>query len=77
MASFDTVVVLKGGTSVLLPPLQFAIELEMRGFTLTAHTDDRLEVQPVTKLTQADCLAIRHWKPELLRIARYTAPEIA
>lgn len=71
------VVVLKGGVSVLLPAIQLALELEDRGLRFEALSDDVLEVRPARLLTDADRVRIREWKWELLRIARYQAPEVA
>lgn len=75
------VIELKGGLTVPVDAVRLAVALEMRGFELRGNGPD-LIVRPVPKadgpgplLTNADRDAVRRWKPALLRLVAYEAPE--
>src|SRR6187549_3468105 len=58
----DRIVLLKGGLVLPVEPIQLALELEERGFTLTRMDGDTLLVQPYERLTRDDCQRIKRWK---------------
>jgi hypothetical protein len=51
-------------------------DLEARGFSLT-QDGDALIVGPHERLTRLDCEAIRKWKPHVLALLSYEAPEVS
>lgn len=68
---------LRGGLTVPVAPLELAIHMESRGLTLSIE-GDRLRVTGLngTKpdLSLADVEAIRRWKPHLMALVAYRAP---
>lgn len=73
-ASEGGYVLLAGGLCVPLEPFLLALELEARGFTVR-RDGDALIVQPHDQLTADDCRRIRRWKPHLIALLEYRAPE--
>ena len=69
-------VVLKGGLTVPLEALQLAWSLEARGATVGVDGIDLIVEGPRGLLTDADQVAIRRWKRQLMAIAAYRAPEV-
>ena len=69
-------VVLKAGLALPVEPIQLAIDLESRDFSLRQEDGDVLSVQPCQRLTEQDCAAIRKWKRHLLSLLNYQAPEV-
>jgi hypothetical protein len=69
-------VVLKGGLTVPLEALQLAWALENRGATFEVDGDDLVVACPQGLLTDADQVAIRRWKRQLMAIATYWPPEV-
>jgi hypothetical protein len=69
-------VVLKGGLTVPLEALQLAWSLEARGATVGVDGIDLIVEGPRGLLTDADHVAIRRWKRQLMAIAAYRAPEV-
>ena len=67
-------VVLKGGLTVPLEALQLAWSLEARGATVGVDGIDLIVEGPRGLLTDADQVAIRRWKRQLMAIAAYRAP---
>jgi hypothetical protein len=68
---------LRGGLVLPVEPVQLAIDLEERGFSLTREESDTLSVQPWERLTPEDCAHIRRWKWHLLSIVDYVPETIA
>jgi len=63
MAGSDQFVHLSGGFVLPVKPYRLALELEARGFTLTAEDDGQvLVVTPSHLLTPDDCARISRWK---------------
>ena len=69
-------VVLKGGLTVPLEALQLAWSLEARGATVGVDGIDLIVEGPRGLLTDADQVAIRRWKRQLMAIAAYRALEV-
>jgi hypothetical protein len=72
----DRFVQLKDGPLLPAEPYLLALGLEQRGFRMTRHDGDVLDVQPHGRLTADDCVRIRKWKQHLLAIVDYTPPEV-
>ena len=73
----EHLVSLLGGLTVPAEAYNLALELEKRGLALRVE-GDRLRVSgPDGKpdLSEADTTAIRRWKPHLIALAEYRAPE--
>jgi hypothetical protein len=75
MPAGSELVFLRGGLVVPSAPYLLALELEERGFTLSQE-GDVLVVTPPERLTRIDCQEIRRWKPHLLALINYRAPEM-
>ena len=71
----DRYVLLGNGFALPLEPLQLAWELHDRGLHLSREGSDTLVVQPHQSLTLEDRERIRRWKPHLLALLDYQAPE--
>ncbi len=75
MASSDELdqkfVFLRGGFITPTPAYLLLLELERRGFQVSAEGRDGLRIVPVDRLTPADCMAIRTWKRHLLNLIAY------
>jgi len=61
-------VVLKGGLTLPLAAVEFALDLERRGLQLRSEDGDVLFVGPRDRLTDDDRLGIRRWKWHLLAL---------
>ncbi len=67
----SNLVFLQGGLVLPLVPVELALELERRGFTLSKD-GDVLVVSPADKLTPDDIARITRWKGHLLLVVVYT-----
>lgn len=63
-------VVLKGGLTVPLDAVRFALDLESRGGQLVAEGDDIL-IGPSSLITDEDRQAVRRWRRHLHAILAY------
>ena len=73
MAVSDRYVVLRGGLTLPVEPVIFALKLEERGFRLR-RDGGTLIVQPANELTPEDRQCIRRWKHHLVTVIEYEAP---
>lgn len=68
---------LREGPTVPVDAVHLAIDLELKGFTLRAHTDGRLlitpkaDLEPKPTLTDAERQGITQWKAHLLALVAY------
>ena len=69
-------VVLRGGLTVPVAPVLVLLDLERRGFGLERDGDSIL-VRPYSRLTDHDRAALSAWRPFVLALLDYTAPEVA
>ena len=67
--------VLRGGYAAPVPALQLLWRLEAAGVQMRRDGEDIL-VEPLNRLTPADCDGIRRWKQHLLMLLDYEAPPI-
>ena len=58
-----------------IEPILLALDLEARGIRLTRDGEDLL-IEPWSRLTDDDLAGLRSWKPHLLAIVTYAAPEL-
>lgn len=73
----DHLVSIAGGLTVPAEAYNLALDLERRGLTLRVE-EDRLRVSgPDGKpdLSEAETTAIKRWKPHLIALTEYIAPE--
>lgn len=68
-------VCLKGGLVVPVEPVLLLLDLEARGFKLSRDGDDIL-VRPFSKLGDDDKRNLKLWKPHVLALIDYIAPEL-
>lgn len=68
-------VFLKGGVVVPVEPVTLLLDLERRGFYLARDGGDVI-IQPFSRLTDEDKADIRKWKPEVLTLLSYVAPDM-
>jgi hypothetical protein len=71
MSDDSDLVTLRGGYVVPLAVLRLAWSLEDRGCSVTIEPGDVLAVGPRDRLTEADCDAIKRWKPALIELTKY------
>jgi hypothetical protein len=58
------------GLTIPVEPYCFLLDLEARGFDVTAD-DDYLVIRPASRLTDTDRSALRRWKYHLLALVSY------
>ena len=76
MSDASEVVSLRDGPTVRVAAVLLLLDLEARGFQVGRDGDD-IVIRPFSKLTQDDRNALSLWKPEVLALVDYEAPEIA
>jgi hypothetical protein len=74
-ASESRYVTLRGGLALPLAPLLLALDLEARGFRLEAD-GDVIIITPYSRLTDEDRRQLTLWKPHVLALLGYHAPEV-
>ena len=62
-----------GGPTLPREAVELAIDLDLRGVSLIA-SGHQLAVSPRERLTEADVVAIRRWKLQLLALVVYAPP---
>jgi hypothetical protein len=76
MPAASEYVVLGGGLTMPVAPMLLMLDLERRGFQFERDGDDII-VRPFSHLTEADRIGLRRWKPQVLALLDYRAPEVA
>lgn len=71
--SRSKLVVLRGGVSIPAPAYLLYLDLEVRGIDIRKADNNMLSVGPADRLTDADRIALRTYKPYLLTLVNYSA----
>ena len=70
-------ITLRSGCTLPLEAVRFALDLEVRGLTLTVDRGDVVVSGPVDRITAEDRVAIQQFKPALAAIVDYVDTEHA
>lgn len=73
LAPVTKFVYLRGGLTVPLPALRFALDLEHRGFKMALDECRQFAIEPTAELTAEDRAGIRRWRLHLAAIVSHDA----